>query len=106
MQVFNRTKNDVEELRNQTLFWDTDISKIDFLKHGKYVIERVLTRGSLDAWFIIKNNYGLEQIKQVALNARWLDEKTLAFCSTYFQIPQEQFKCYIWKQSNLPHLNY
>lgn len=79
---------------NPHLFWDCDYSKIDFEKNYGFVVERVLERGSLDDWFAIKKYYGMEKIKQAVLNARYLSQKALAFCSTIFDIPKEKFRCY------------
>lgn len=62
-----------------------------------FVIERVLERGTFDEWQEIKQYYGLEKIKEAALQTRWLDNTTLTFCSTIFGIPKEQFRCYILK---------
>jgi hypothetical protein len=79
---------------NPLLFWDCDYTKIDFEKNYGFVVERVLERGSFDDWFAIKKYYGIEKIKQAALNARYLSRKVLAFCSTIFDTPQEEFRCY------------
>ncbi len=39
---------------SKSLFWDTDINKVDYEKHARKIIERVLMRGTLDDWFEIK----------------------------------------------------
>lgn len=79
---------------SKTLFWDTDISKIDYEKNARHVIERVLMRGKLSDWFAIKEYYGKERIKAEIVKIRYLDKLTLNFCSTYFHINKEQFRCY------------
>ncbi len=79
---------------SKTLFWDTDIKKLDYEKHARHIIERVLMRGTLDDWFAIKEYYGIERIKDEALKIRYLDKLTLNFCSKYFKIPKQQFRCY------------
>ena len=83
-----------------TLFWDTDPGSIQWDKNYRFVIERVLERGTFEEWQEIKQYYGLEKIKEAALQARWLDNTTLSFCSNYFHIPKEQFRCYILKSLN------
>lgn len=80
------------------LFWDSDFEKIDYVNNYRYIIERVLDRGTLDEWFEIKRYYGLEKIKEASVQARWLKDKVLNFCSIYFEIPINQFRCY-----NTPH---
>ena len=78
---------------NKTLFWDIDFETIDYQKHIRFVIERVLTRGNLSDWFELKKQYDLEQIKNEIIEIRFLDEKTLNFCSYLFNTPKEQFRC-------------
>jgi hypothetical protein len=84
---------------NPVLFWDTEISKIDWEAHASYIIERVLTRGNLQDWSEIKRYYGLERIKNEALDLRYLDKMTLNFCSLIFKTPESEFRCYNTPQS-------
>jgi len=91
---------------SKTLFWDTDINTIDYEKNTRHIIERVLQRGMLSDWFEIKKYYGLERIKKEILQIRYLDNITLNFCSKYFQIPKEKFKCYNTEQSIQKLWNY
>jgi len=79
---------------NKALFWDTDFEQIDYKKHSRFVIERVLTRGNWNDWKELKNYYGFHKIKVEALKIRYLDKITLNFCCTFFNIPKEQFRCY------------
>ena len=79
---------------NPSLFWDIEFSELDYEKNARQVIERVLTRGSLNDWYQIKSYYGIERIKKEVIKIRSLDKLTLNFCSKYFQIPQKQFICY------------
>ena len=88
------------------LFWDVDCSKIDFIKSKAYVIERVLSHGMLTDWYKIKDYYGLDTIREVVLNLRYLDKRSLHFCSAYFDLPIEKFRCYTHAQSNPGHRNY
>ncbi len=88
-----KTKNNTLQL-SKTLFWDTDITKIDYEKNARHIIERVLMRGMLTDWFEIKKYYGTERIKNEIIKIRYLDKVTLNFCSKYFKIQKKQFKCY------------
>ncbi|MBN8823999.1 MULTISPECIES: hypothetical protein [unclassified Spirosoma] len=82
------------------LFWDVDYGSIEWQEKYRFVIERVLERGTFSDWLEIKRYYGLEKIKNTVLQARWLDNTTLSFCSNYFHTPKEQFRCYMLKSSN------
>jgi hypothetical protein len=88
------------------LFWDTDPAKVDPEKHARKIIERVVTRGRLEDWFMIRSYYGLDRIKQEALQIRSLDDKTLVFLSTVLKIPKTEFRCYSNRLSNQPHFPY
>ncbi|MCU0425280.1 MAG: hypothetical protein MUF71_06600 [Candidatus Kapabacteria bacterium] len=76
------------------LFWDVRPETIDWDAHARFVIERVLTRGTLEDWRTIVRFYGLERLAQEVVQMRSLDRQTLAFCSVVFDIPKEQFRCY------------
>jgi hypothetical protein len=91
---------------SKTLFWDTDIKKIDYERNARHIIERVLQRGMLNDWFEIKKYYGLDRIKQEILQIRYLDKISLNFCSKYFKISKENFKCYNTEQSIQKLWNY
>lgn len=91
---------------SRVLFWDTDYDKIDWDGKARYVIERVVTRGNWSDWLAIHAYYGLERIRTEMLQSRDLDKKTLHFLSTLFDIPEEQFRCYTYIQSNPGHWVY
>ena len=79
---------------NPALFWDTDMNNINAEDHVHYIIERVVTRGNMEDWRRIHTMYGHEKIKNISVQIRSLDNKTLSFLSTYFNIKKDQFRCY------------
>jgi hypothetical protein len=84
-------------------FWDVNFSGLDPEKHAAFIITRVLMKGTFDDWLEIKQIYGTERIKDVALHTRYFDNHTLNFCSVYFNLPKEKFRCYTTRQlTNLP----
>lgn len=78
---------------NPTLFWDTDFQSLDFKKHKKFIIIRVLTHGDLDDFKRIKKFYGKQEIIRAVRQAKYLDKKTLNFFSLIFDIPKKEFLC-------------
>ena len=62
------------------LFWNVDPDSIDLDKHARFVIERVLTRGSADDFSELQRTYGKDRIRQELRNCRSLDPKTIRFC--------------------------
>lgn len=92
-------------LSNKHLFWDTDVNSINPQKHKQAIIERVIERGSWNEFKELINFYGADSVIECAKKARWFSEKTMHFVSAYFDIPLEDLKCYIQKQSNqIPYL--
>lgn len=89
-----------------SLFWDTDIQNIDLQKHRAAVIERIMVRGRYEEYKAMIRYYGKTTVKQVMLNARHMDKRTLAFCSTIFDVPETEFRCYKLAQLNPEHWDY
>lgn len=52
------------------LFWDTDISKIDWEKQYKAIIHRVVTRGNKKEKRELERLYGKEKINQVVIELK------------------------------------
>jgi hypothetical protein len=55
---------------SQFLLWDAEIKTIDIKVHQRYVIERVLTRGILEDFYVLTQLYTKEEIKK-ALKQRF-----------------------------------
>lgn len=91
---------------SKSLFWDTSINSIDPEKNASYIIERVMTRGTMEDFQNMKAYYGKTRVRLIVAQLRHLDDHTLHFCSAYFKIPLNQFRCYIQKQSSQAHWNY
>jgi hypothetical protein len=86
--------NNQRPVFTKTLFWDCHYHRINYDKESRFVIERVLTRGTDSDEKKLFAYYGSEKIKQTVLELRYLDKKTLNYLSIIFNIPQEQFRCY------------
>jgi len=61
----------------KTLFWDTDINKIDWKNQYKAVIQRVFERGSDDEKKEILRFYGKDKIKEITGSTRITNNKML-----------------------------
>ena len=87
-----------------SLFWDCDPALIDVEENRLFVIGRVLTRGLYTDWLALKQLYGVERLRHEVTRLRSLDPRTLAFCSVYFDLPKESFRCYSKTPSLSPEL--
>lgn len=76
------------------LFWDTDYTQIDFKKHSKAVIERILMFGSMDAYRWLFRFYEINEIKQVIITSKQLDVRTATMFTNFFGIPKEEIACF------------
>ena len=85
----------------KNLFWDVDYKEIDWEKNKRWVIERVLLRGSLKDFKEMNRFYTMQEVKDSIIRIRYLDDKTLNFASNFYDIPKEKFQCFILKQSGL-----
>ncbi len=83
---------------SQHLFWDVDLNGFDLEKHKSHLIQKVLEYGLSKDWDLLKKLYGLDTIKEVALNLRTLDAVTLSYLSAIFNIDKTAFRCYKHRQ--------
>ena len=75
---------------SRNLFWDCDPDLIDLKKNQRYVIERVLTRGFTEDFYILLKIYSTDEIKNALRKSKELDAKTLNFCCQFFNIPKNE----------------
>lgn len=88
------------------LFWDVDPEAIDFDKHRRWVVQRVLEYGRMEDWQAIRELYGLDGIVEAAQQARTLDPKAHAFLCLISGKPQDSFRCFTTKSYTRMHWAY
>lgn len=81
-------------------FWDVDMNNIDYDKHARYVMEKVIDRGTFDDFIAIRKFYGDKKIKKEIVEASWIGDKEIYFCCAVFDLEPKDFKCYTKKQLN------
>jgi hypothetical protein len=74
----------------QHLFWDSDINSISLKKHKRFVIERVIVRGTREDFQKLLTIYTKKEISFALRMSVELDQKSRNFCSQYFNIPIEE----------------
>lgn len=79
---------------SSSLFWDVDISEIDDEKNKRFIIQRVLERGTRNDWILINKKYTLQGIVQEAMQMRYLEPKALSYIAIMGNVPKEEFRCY------------
>jgi hypothetical protein len=80
------------------LFWDVDLDDFDFELHDGFFAQRVIEYGKMNDWNLLKKLYGLERIRNLAIQFRTLDAVSLSYLSTIFKIDKSEFRCYKSRQ--------
>lgn len=90
--------NDFIKKLSPRLFWDVDPNEIDEQAHCRFIIQRVLERGSLDDIRAMIAHYTMPFMISQAQQIRTLDQVTLAFAACLGNVKEETFRCYFSKQ--------
>lgn len=83
VEELGRERNVPEEL--YYLFWDTDPKGIDLKKNARYVIERVLEIGGLDALQWVQRLYPTRRIIETLETSRKITPKSKNFWAIWFR---------------------
>jgi hypothetical protein len=83
---------------SQRLFWDVDSKTIDDREHCRYVIQRVLERGSIEDIKATIAHYTMPVMIAEAQQIRSLDPVTLAFAACLGNVNEDTFRCYSSKR--------
>lgn len=85
-------KTDAETVpeRLKGLFWDTSLNNIQIKKNARYIMERVLEFGGLDALGWLQRVYRTEDIIDVLYLSRALSEKSRNFWLIWFGLEYAQ----------------
>lgn len=73
--------------------WDTPLANISFPKHAKFVVERVLEYGDLDAYHWARKQLGDEIIRETLRTSKRLTPKSANFYATILEVPKEEVLC-------------
>ena len=76
------------------IFWDVNISDMDDDLHRRFIIQRVLERGTLEDFRRTRDHYTLAVMVAEAQKMRHLEPKALAFIACLGNVPEESFRCY------------
>jgi len=76
------------------LFWNCDVSKLDYKKNKKMIIKRIIEYGmEMDEIFMWKM-YSYRDIKYTAINMSYLPYLRILYYSFLLGIKENRFKCY------------
>ena len=76
------------------LFWDVNVQDLDAEKHRRYIIVRVMDRGSREDVRLVWDHYGEETIRTELLNAPACERKTIFYFANQFGVKPEAFRAF------------
>jgi uncharacterized radical SAM superfamily Fe-S cluster-containing enzyme len=80
----------MKTLEKKSLFWDSE--KLDINKNKKHIVERILAFGDVDDFVWMMKKYDKEEVKEIFLNSRRLDKKSINFWQYYFNINDKKWE--------------
>lgn len=89
----------------ESLLWEYDLGKIDWMQMRNVIVQRVIERGRIDDFYAVLNRYGLSGVKEAICQIPWLNDKDLVFVCTIFGIEKKELRCSTQKQSQKQHWN-
>lgn len=88
------TAKDYLKKLSATLFWDVDTASVDASLHKRFLICRVMDRGTLQDVRLTRAFYSSDEIRDALVSARVLHPKTIAYFAVLFDLPREAFRAY------------
>ena len=88
-------ENKKEPNLSKFLFWDIDINRLDYEARASFILERVFTMGMQEDEWKVNEYYGKERIRKEVIKCKALDKKALNYLSIFYEIPKEDFVCYM-----------
>ena len=89
----------------ESLLWEYDLAKIDWMQMRNVVVQRVIERGRIDDFYAVLNKYGLSGVKEAIRQIPCLNDKDLVFVCTIFDMEKKDLRCSTQKQSQNQHWN-
>ncbi len=74
------------------LFWDVDPLQLDAEQHARFIIVRVMDRGTPREVKLVNTFYGADRIKTCLLEAPALEPRTIAYFAEYFDVERSAFR--------------
>jgi hypothetical protein len=84
--IMNQKETTAAPERLRALFWDTNLKNIHVKKNARYIIERVLELGNVDALDWLQRVYTVQNILNVIYTSRGLSEKSREFWKLWFGV--------------------
>jgi len=87
-------------------FWDIDFESLDYQKNKDFIVQKAFDRGSWQDMRWCVSQYGKAEVMNTLVKARSLRPEVLRLVSVLFEIPENEFRCYKFREQNLQHSDY
>lgn len=84
--ILDKKETSVVPERLKFFFWDTSLDKIHIKRNARYIIERIMAFGDLDALNWLQRVYPAQTIIDVLITSRNIDEKSRNFWLMWFEV--------------------
>ncbi len=84
--ILNQKETTVVPERFKALFWDTYLKNIHIKRNARYIIERVLELGNLDAVNWLQRVYSVKNILDVLCTGRGVSRRSQIFWKLWFGV--------------------
>lgn len=107
MTIFDEYKQYADSLSiSPSLLWEYDLSKFDWWKSRKLVVQRIIERGWLKDFYAAFQLYGgIGGFREIIKEVPHLSAKDMNFVCIAFDLKKEELRCYIQKQLRNQLLN-
>lgn len=76
------------------LFLGVDLAKFDWDSYKNFLIFKTLEEGQLTDWKLVKEKYGIDEVRKVSLELEGFDIVTVTFLAAIFKTNISDFKSY------------
>lgn len=86
----------------KSYFWDVDFDALILEKAPVFILKRLIDRGDTQAWGWTKENFTLDQIKELIITTKDISRKSANFWAKILDIPEKLVPCLQKPYSRIP----
>lgn len=88
------------------LFWDTPMESVDAGRNRKWLVKRVLEKGTKGDWDRLLGLYGKDGVAEAVRGMRSLEKKPFRFACAMLDLEPNECRCYTNRLSHVTHWTY
>jgi len=84
-------------------FWDVDVNALHFQKNAEHIIKKVFDAGTFDDVLEVLVCYGDDAVKNVLVNAHYLDGRGRDLTCALYNLKPSDLKCFTKKAFHMTY---